>query len=59
MITKLWNVKMDLTLLMRRFLFMIFCSRFDKTEWMNEGEQEFDTLAGFVLASVKTYSADG
>src|SRR5678810_1208404 len=29
--------------------FYDFLSRFDKTEWMNEGEQEFDTLAGFIL----------
>jgi putative hemolysin len=29
--------------------FYDFLSRFDKTEWMNEGEHEFDTIAGFVL----------
>lgn len=29
--------------------FYDFLSRFEKTEWMNEGEQEFDTLAGFIL----------
>jgi putative hemolysin len=29
--------------------FYDFLSRFEKTEWMNEGEQEFDTIAGFVL----------
>lgn len=29
--------------------FYDFLSHFDKTEWMNEGEQDFDTLAGFVL----------
>jgi putative hemolysin len=29
--------------------FYDFLSRFDKTEWMNEGEHDFDTLAGFVL----------
>lgn len=29
--------------------FYDFLHRFDKTEWMNEGEQEFDTLAGFIL----------
>ena len=29
--------------------FYDFLSRFDKTEWMHEGEQEFDTLAGFIL----------
>ncbi len=26
-----------------------FLSHFDKTEWMNEGDHEFDTLAGFIL----------
>ena len=29
--------------------FYDFLSRFEKTEWMNEGEREFDTLAGFIL----------
>jgi len=29
--------------------FYDFLTYFDKTEWMNEGEHEFDTLAGFVL----------
>lgn len=29
--------------------FYDFLSRFDKTEWMNEGDHEFDTLAGFIL----------
>lgn len=29
--------------------FYDFLTRFEKTEWMNEGEQDFDTLAGFVL----------
>lgn len=29
--------------------FYDFLSRFDKAEWMNEGEHEFDTLAGFIL----------
>lgn len=29
--------------------FYNFLSKFDQTEWMNEGEQEFDTLAGFIL----------
>ena len=29
--------------------FYDFLSRFEKAEWMNEGEQEFDTLAGFIL----------
>lgn len=29
--------------------FYDFLSKFEKTEWMNEGEQDFDTLAGFIL----------
>ncbi len=29
--------------------FYDFLSKFEKTEWMNEGEHEFDTLAGFIL----------
>jgi len=29
--------------------FYDFLTKFEKTEWMNEGEKEFDTLAGFVL----------
>ncbi len=29
--------------------FYDFLSHFNKTEWMNEGEHEFDTLAGFIL----------
>jgi putative hemolysin len=29
--------------------FYDFLSHFEKAEWMNEGEQEFDTLAGFIL----------
>ncbi|HVZ57955.1 MAG TPA: hemolysin family protein [Chitinophagaceae bacterium] len=29
--------------------FYDFLSRFDKTDWMKEGDQEFDTLAGFIL----------
>lgn len=29
--------------------FYNFLTRFEKAEWMNEGEQEFDTLAGFIL----------
>lgn len=29
--------------------FYDFLSRFDKTEWMNEADHDFDTLAGFVL----------
>ncbi|MEO8583552.1 MAG: hemolysin family protein [Flavitalea sp.] len=33
--------------------FYDFLARFDKTQWMNEGEQEFDTLAGFILHQLK------
>lgn len=29
--------------------FYDFLSRFEKADWMNEGEHEFDTLAGFIL----------
>lgn len=29
--------------------FYDFLARFEKTEWMNEGEHDFDTLAGFIL----------
>ncbi|MBL7751030.1 MAG: HlyC/CorC family transporter [Chitinophagaceae bacterium] len=29
--------------------FYEFLDKFEKTEWMNEGEHEFDTLAGFIL----------
>jgi putative hemolysin len=29
--------------------FYDFLSRFEKTEWMNEGEKDFDTMAGFIL----------
>ncbi len=29
--------------------FYDFLSRFEKTQYMNEGEQEFDTLGGFIL----------
>jgi putative hemolysin len=29
--------------------FYDFLVRFEKAEWMNEGEHEFDTLAGFIL----------
>lgn len=39
--------------------FYDFLSRFEKTEWMNEGEQEFDTLAGFVLHQLKRIPKTG
>jgi putative hemolysin len=28
-------------------------SNFEKAEWMNEGEQDFDTLAGFILHTLE------
>ena len=39
--------------------FYDFLSRFEKTEWMNEGEQEFDTLAGFILHQLKRIPKTG
>lgn len=33
--------------------FYDFLTRFDKTEWMNEGEHDFDTLAGFILHALE------
>ncbi len=36
--------------------FYDFLTRFEKAEWMNEGEHDFDTLAGFILASTGTYT---
>lgn len=33
--------------------FYDFLARFEKTEWMNEGEHEFDTLAGFILHTLE------
>ena len=39
--------------------FYDFLSRFDKTEWMNEGEQEFDTLAGFILQELERIPQTG
>jgi putative hemolysin len=39
--------------------FYDFLSRFEKTEWMNEGEQEFDTLAGFVLHQLERIPKTG
>lgn len=39
--------------------FYDFLSRFDKTEWMNEGEQEFDTLAGFILHKLERIPKTG
>ncbi len=39
--------------------FYDFLTRFERTEWMNEGEQEFDTLAGFILHQLKHIPATG
>ena len=39
--------------------FYDFLTRFEKTEWMNEGEQEFDTLAGFILHQMKRIPKTG
>ncbi|MCO5235942.1 MAG: hemolysin family protein [Chitinophagaceae bacterium] len=33
--------------------FYDFLSTFEKTDWINEGEQDFDTLAGFILHQVE------
>lgn len=39
--------------------FYDFLSRFEKTEWMNEGEQEFNTLAGFILHKLERIPQTG
>jgi len=39
--------------------FYDFLSRFHKTEWMNEGDHEFDTLAGFILNELEHIPATG
>ena len=39
--------------------FYNFLARFEKTEWMNEGEQEFDTLAGFILHELERIPQTG
>ena len=39
--------------------FYDFLSRFDKTQWMNEGEHEFDTIAGFVLHELERIPKTG
>ncbi len=39
--------------------FYDFLTHFEKTEWMNEGEHDFDTLAGFVLHELKHIPATG
>ncbi len=39
--------------------FYDFLSRFEKTDWMNEGEQEFDTMAGFILHQLERIPKTG
>jgi putative hemolysin len=39
--------------------FYDFLHRFEKTAWMNEGEHEFDTLAGFVLHTLERIPSTG
>lgn len=39
--------------------FYDFLSRFEKTEWMNEAEHQFDTLAGFVLHELERIPLTG
>ena len=39
--------------------FYDFLSYFDRADWMNEGEHEFDTLAGFTLHELKHIPATG
>jgi putative hemolysin len=39
--------------------FYDFLTRFEKTEWMNEGEHGFDTLAGFILHQLERIPKTG
>ncbi|NDA62780.1 MAG: HlyC/CorC family transporter [Chitinophagia bacterium] len=39
--------------------FYDFLDKFDKTEWMMEGDQEFDTLAGFIIHELKKIPTTG
>ncbi len=39
--------------------FYDFLHKFEKTEWINEGDQEFDTLAGFVLHELERIPQTG
>jgi putative hemolysin len=39
--------------------FYDFLSYFDKADWMNEGEHEFDTLAGFILHELERIPQTG
>jgi putative hemolysin len=39
--------------------FYDFLTKFEKTDWMNDGEKEFDTLAGFILYELKHIPSTG
>jgi len=39
--------------------FYDFLTKFEKAEWMNEGEQDFDTLAGFILHKLERIPQTG
>lgn len=39
--------------------FYDFLSNFDKTEWMLEGDQDFNTLAGFIIHELESIPATG
>jgi putative hemolysin len=39
--------------------FYDFLTRFDKTQYVNEGEQNFNTLAGFILHQLQTIPNEG
>ena len=39
--------------------FYDFLTRFEKADWMNEGEQEFNTLAGFILHKMERIPHSG
>jgi putative hemolysin len=39
--------------------FYNFLSKFGKTEWMNEGQHDFDTLAGFILHQLERIPKTG
>lgn len=39
--------------------FYDFLTRFEKAEWMNEGEHDFDTLAGFILHQLERIPKTG
>lgn len=39
--------------------FYDFLTRFEKTEWMNEGEHDFDTIAGFILHELERIPKSG